>query len=89
MTKQEAIEKGKSNWWKTKTAREIVEFQLYEPLLCMDFGDLHKAVEEVLGRPVWIHEFGSAGRLKEEFEGIKKAPSIEEIVGMFPSRGTK
>lgn len=74
MRTRKAIELAKSGWWRNKTAEEIVSFQLYEDLLCMDFSDFHGAVEKVLGRPVWTHEFGSIGReiLKAEFE--KKVP---------------
>jgi len=90
MKKEQAIALAKSGWWKTKTDKEIVEFQLYERLLCMDFSEFHRAVESVLDRPVWTHEFGSTGVkiLQKEFEG--KIPKrtvrdsmelLQELVG--------
>jgi len=38
----------------------------------MDFGDFHEAIEKVLGRPVWTHEFARPQILRDEFE--KKIP---------------
>lgn len=83
MTRERAIELAKSGWWKGLPAEAIVAFQLYEPLLCMDFGDFHEAVEKALGRPVWTHEFAST-RLQEEFEGKKPKPSMAEILSLIP-----
>jgi len=88
VTKEQAIELAQSGWWKDKTPHEIVSFQLYEKLLCMDFGDFHEAVEKVLDRPVWTHEFGSQGHLKEEFEGKCGKPSFEDILNLLPKDKT-
>lgn len=85
MTREEAIQKAKSKWWIGKTSREIVDFQLYEDRLCMDFGEYHKAVEAALGRPVWTHEFVDMEGLRAEYEG-KREPegnplqSVERIM---------
>ena len=68
MTKEEAIAKAESGWWKTATPREIVAFQLYEDRLCMPFADYQQAVETVLGRGVWTHEFAAPQYLRAEFE---------------------
>ncbi len=70
MTKQEAISLAKTGRWKTKTSEEIVSFQLYEDKLCMDFSDFHKAVEVVLGRPVFTTEFANPESLKNEFQSL-------------------
>ena len=67
MTQEEAIAKGATKWWETATPEEIVELQLFEEFLCVPFPIYHGAIEKVLGRPVWTHEFGSQGRLKEEY----------------------
>jgi hypothetical protein len=72
MDDKEAIAKAKTLWWKEKSAKEIVDFQLYEPLLCMDFSDFHKAVEEALGRPVFTHEFADTEGLQSEYEGKRE-----------------
>jgi hypothetical protein len=84
LTKDQAIHLAESKWWEGKTDREIVEFQLFTKRLCMPFDLFHKAVESTLGRPVWTHEFGSAGRLKEEFLGDKPAPTFDEIINLIP-----
>ena len=85
MTKDQAIALFDSGWWKNKTARQIVGFQLFESRLCMPFGEFHKAVEEAFGRPVWTHEFGlNYEGLKKEFLGEASAPTIEEIIEMIP-----
>ena len=72
MTREEAIALCESEWWIGLPDREIVEFQLYEDRLCMDFSDYHRAVERVLGRAVLTHEFSTAGskQLQREFEAV-------------------
>ena len=76
MTSEEGIAKAKTKWWEKATAHEIVQFQLFEPILCCPFSIFHGAVELVLKRPVYTHEFGSVGtpRLQDEFLG--KAPRL-------------
>lgn len=71
MTKKEAIEFAVSGKWKTMSDFEKVKFQLYEEKLCMPFDVYHKAVEKVLGHPVFTHEFAFEG-IKKEFEAIQK-----------------
>jgi hypothetical protein len=88
MTREEAIALAESGWWKTKTAKEIVAFQLYEPLLCMPFGDYHAAVEQALGRPVWTHEFGlNTDGLRAELEGKRGPASVSEIFAQLENLG--
>lgn len=63
---------------------EKVKFQLFEPLLCMPFDAFHHAVENVLGRPVFTHEFGlNLEGLKEEFLGESPSPTPEEIMNLI------
>ena len=57
MTREQAIEMYNSNWWLSKSPQEIVKFQMNEDLLCMPFDLFHAAVEEVLDRSVYTHEF--------------------------------
>ena len=75
----EAIAIAKTGWWKGEDPRQIVAFQLYEDLLCMDFGDYHEATEKALGRPVWTHEFARPQDLRDEFE-LKKPPRNQDDV---------
>ena len=84
MTREEAIALAETGWWKTASDQAIVGFQLFEEKLCMDFGDFHAAVERVLGRPVYTHEFGIFGNLRREFLGDKPAPTLKEIIEMIP-----
>lgn len=69
MTKEEAIAKSNTKWWKTATQQEIAEFQLREPLLCCPFSIFHKAVEVFMGRPVFTHEFANPTALFQEKAG--------------------
>lgn len=84
MTQEDAIALGKTGWWKTLSPDLIVSFQLFEPLLCMPFGDFHGVVEKVLDRPVWTHEFADIKRLQAEFLGERPKPTMEEIVNQIP-----
>lgn len=81
MTREEAMAMYKSRWYENKTAQEIVEFQLYEDRICMPFLLYQKAVEEVLGRPVYTHEFAKLDCLIAEYEEIKNADRCLEIQG--------
>lgn len=84
LTREEAISLYESGWWKEKTDDEIVSFQLFTGRLCMPFDVFHASVEKVLKRPVFTHEFGSSGRLKEEYLGEKPAPTFQEIMEIIP-----
>lgn len=41
------------------TKRECAIVSAYTGILCGDFNEFHKYAEELLGRPVWTHEFAS------------------------------
>lgn len=87
MKKEQAIKLAESKWWVGMDAREIVGFQLFEDLLCMNFGDFHLAIEKVLGRPVFSHEFAYADKpngLKAEFLGVAPKRSLEDIINLVP-----
>ena len=84
MTREEAVVKQSTEWWKTATAEEIMEFQINEERLCCPWAVFQDAVEECLGRPVWTHEFAKPENLiaekagKREFEG-----PIESLVNVL------
>lgn len=42
------------------------------------FSDIHELAEEVMGRPIWTHEFASEEMFKQLREKLR--PRIEEIV---------
>ena len=92
MTREEALAKAATEWWKGKTAHEIVKFQLYEDRLCMPFDLYHEAVEEALSRPVWTHEFANMTALRAEYAGEQKPPndpieSLERILNGEATNG--
>ena len=84
LTQEQAITLYETEWWKDVTDKEIVELQLFTKRLCMPFDIFQIAVGKVLGRPVWTHEFGTAGALKDEFLGKKSAPTFQQIMNIIP-----
>jgi hypothetical protein len=85
ITEQESIAIHDCGEWKDWTDEEIVKFQLFQDRLAIPFSRFHQAVEKVLGRSVWTHEFGSRGRLEEEYLGIREKPTFEEICALIPA----
>lgn len=85
LTKKQAIAIAENGEWKDWTDEEVVRFQLYQKRLCMDLSRFHKALEKVLGRPVFLHEMKDFESLQQEYEGKKLAPTFEEIINMIPA----
>jgi len=86
MTKTEAAALASTRWWEHASADEIARFQMNEPLLCCPFGVFHEAVEKVLGRPVFTHEFGlNYEGMKAELNGTQRPPTMEEIIALIPA----
>ena len=88
LTKEQALKIYNSGAWKTWSDEQIVRLQLYQDRLCVDFGRFHEAVEKVLGRGVWTHEFAFPQSLRDEYEQKKPAPTFEEIFGLLPPEKT-
>ena len=84
-TKEEAIAFAESGVWKTWTDEQIVRLQLFQGKLCMPFSRFHEAMNKVLDRPVYTHEFAYPDELKKEYLGAKKAPTFEEIINLIPA----
>ena len=84
MTKDEAIALAETKWWEARTDEEIVRFQLFESRCCMSFSRFQAAVEAVLKRPVFTHEFASVARLRAEYLGDRPAPTMQEILDLIP-----
>ena len=84
LTQEQAIAFAKSDVWKSFTYEQIVALQLFQRRLCVPFDVFHEAIEKVLGRPVWTHEFASPELLKLEYLGIRAKPSLEEIMNLIP-----
>ena len=51
----------------------------------MPFGVFHEAIEKVLNRSVWTHEFAFRDQMIKEYLGEKPAPSFEEILALIPA----
>ncbi len=85
LSKEEAIALGKSEKWKSWPDRALVGFQLSQKNLCVPFDVFHEAIEKVLDRPVWTHEFGlNYDGLIAEYLGDAPKPSFEDIMNLIP-----
>jgi len=84
LTREQAIAIAQSGEWKDWTDDEIVKFQLFQKRLCLPFDEFHRAVEGVLGRPVYTHEFAHVDNLRAEYLGERQAPTFDEIIGLIP-----
>ena len=84
LTQKEAVSVYDSGVWKNWSNEEIVKFQLFQDRLCVDFSRFQEAMQNVLGRPVFTHEFGFRDDLIKEYLGIKEAPTFEEIINLIP-----
>jgi hypothetical protein len=84
LTEEDAIRLAESKFWEPLSPEERVKFQLFEPLLCMPFAVFHEAVEHVLRRGVFSHEFADLEALQKEYLGEKPAPTLEEIIALVP-----
>jgi hypothetical protein len=86
MTKEEAIRFADTKWWETVSNKEIVAFQLFENKLCLPFDRYPAAIEDVLGRPVYTHEFGlNVEGLRAEFRKERGPATLEEIIALIPA----
>jgi len=83
LTTEQAIEHYNKGEWKQWSAQQVVEFQLFQRKECMDFGHFSKCVSEILGRPVFTHEFANQDMLVAEYLGKTGKPSLSDIIGKF------
>ena len=84
LTKEQAIKFYDSKEYENWTPRQIVDFQLFQDRLCMPFPVFQEAIEKVLKRPVFTHEFAFRDQLVKEYLGDKPAPTLEEIINLIP-----
>ena len=84
-TRELAIRIAESCIWLDMTDEEIVRFQLFQDRLCMPIDVYRRAIEKVLGRPVYTHEFGWPENLQAEYAKERMPPTFEEIVAMIPA----
>lgn len=84
LTKEQAIAFAEAKAYESMTDEQIVRFQLFQDLLCIPFDRYHEAIEKVLRRPVYTHEFAFRDELMKEYLGEKPAPTLDEIIGLIP-----
>lgn len=85
LTKEQAIAFAESKGYKDWTYEQIVRFQLFQDKLCMPFSVFHEAIEKVLNRPVYTHEFGlNYEGIVKEYLGVQEPPTFEEIINLIP-----
>lgn len=89
LTQEQAIELFNSKTWESWSLEERAKFQLFQERLCMPFPVFHEAVENLLGRSVWTHEFADQEGLIKEYLGDKPKPSFGEIFSMIPNLMSK
>ena len=82
--KEEAISIYESKIWEQWSPEDIVAIQLFQNRLLVPFDKFHEAIEKVLDRPVWTHEFADQNRMIEEYLGIRNKPTFEEILNLIP-----
>jgi hypothetical protein len=67
MTEEQARTLVESRFWERQTPEELASFQLFEERLCMPFEVYQGAVEEVLGRPVFLSELTIPDDIRAEW----------------------
>lgn len=60
------------------TLHEKVVLSAYTGILMCDFSEVHKYIEKLLGRPVWMHELASEALWSEIKEKAK--PDFHKII---------
>ena len=68
LTREQALKIYNSGAWKTWTNEQIVQLQLYQDRLCVGWDKFREAIEDVLGRGVYTHEFAFPKLLQQEYE---------------------
>jgi len=84
LTKEQAIKFAKSGIWKDWNDEQIVRFQLFQRLICIDFDRFHQAMEKVLKRSILTHEFAFWKELQKEYLDVKPKPTFDEIINLIP-----
>ncbi len=78
-TSEEAVKIYESGSWKSLNELQKAGFQLYNEFLFMPFSDFQLAIENVLGHPIFTHEFANSEILKNEWESIHNIPEFPHM----------
>lgn len=62
----------------------LEEFRSWGPVLEIDFDKFHERMEELVGRPVWTHEFARPELLEHEIATGQRL-SIEGVMAKLPA----
>ena len=84
LTEEQAITLCRSNWWVGINPIKVAQFQLSQDRLCLNFNAFHKALEQALGRPVFVHELLYPDMLWDELHEKRNPPSLDELMAMLP-----
>jgi hypothetical protein len=86
LTREQAKTVYESKCWETWTDVKIVQFQLYQERLTIPFERFHQAIERILDRPVFTHEFAWPENIKAEFEGKKPKATFEDVMDLLKDK---
>lgn len=78
LTRGEATELAHSRAWETWDDEQIVKFQLFQERPIVPFPLFHTALERVLGRSVWVHEFADSRKLIDEYLKERPTPTLSD-----------
>ena len=84
LNEEQAIKLFESKVWESWSDEEIVRFQLFQKRLGVNFGRFQNAMNTVLGRSVFTHEYAFRENLVLEYLGEKQTPTLEEIIDLIP-----
>jgi len=86
LNKKEALELYNSDEWGKWDEKTLASFQLKQKKLCVPFDVFHAAVEKLLDRPVFTHEFAQPKSLIDEAEGKLGKANFEDVLNKIPER---
>jgi hypothetical protein len=100
MSKASAIALYESGWWKLYPARDVALAQLGQARLCMPYDDYRRIVEDVIGGPVYTHEFARPLNIIARIEagqrgGVDPMRSLAAVIlrrtrsGMWATKGRR
>lgn len=68
-------------------AERTSELKTWFPIVEIPFTDQHKRIEELMGRPVFLHEMADPDALIDECGSLGPAISADEAIGKLATRG--
>lgn len=78
-------------WWEQRpdadtltTEERVAEFDSWGPILEIDFDKFHERMQELVGRPVWTHEFARPEYLRNEIL-TGTHPTMDGVLAKLPA----